>query len=445
MGCGGVCSRFAVLTAAYSYTFLIIGLVQGMGGPSFVLLQGPVNATEAQMGSLVVARSVGWLAGSGVSGYLFGRFNGHMLLIAACIALTTTFLLVPFAAHVYTLAALFLATGIAGGVIETGGNTLLFQLWADAIQPWLQFLNFCIAWGAFLSPLIMELFLLKESAEFSLIASFWLLAFLFVPPIFLLSSNRPPDDGEKKEDDRKESSESAEKHEQNVSSPSPASPVVDSSNNVSVSSLTNWPLVLSIAFFTLVISGIEVSTGAYVSMFAGERFKWTPVRADLAVSCFYLGFSLSRLVMSFVPARVLSGSAVLSCLTIFMGVSVVCMAVAAANSAGAMLLGSLVGLGFGIGPMYAGAMSFPIQSHAKYLLSARDVSVIVSSSNVGELIFPAGISLLWTVWGPLSYVYAILILALLTVISWIFLFGAANGVAVFDWIKATLTRRKSAM
>jgi hypothetical protein len=57
--------RWAVLTCVYCWGFLSIGLVQGVLGTVLLFLARHAHVSEAAIGSLVVARSLGWVLGSG--------------------------------------------------------------------------------------------------------------------------------------------------------------------------------------------------------------------------------------------------------------------------------------------------------------------------------------------------------------------------------------------
>ncbi len=130
--------------------------------------------TEASIGTVVIARSVGWLIGSVFAGFLLKRIDIHRMLVGALLVMITAHLLVPFLASFFALWALFLAIGVSGGLLEAGGNSVLIMTWREKVGPFLQFLNFAIGIGALLSPLIMAVLLTEESVEFSVIGTYLL-------------------------------------------------------------------------------------------------------------------------------------------------------------------------------------------------------------------------------------------------------------------------------
>ena len=119
---------------------------------------------------------------------------------------------------------------------------------------------------------------------------------------------------------------------------------------------------------------------------------------------FYGGFTIARLIFSLVPSKVVAPQRVLFLLTALLAVGVGLLFVASFVLKGGLLVfGSIGLLGFGLGPLFACGMSLPIDSPMRYLLSARDVAVVVSTSNAGELLTPLAISLTWSLGGPKAY------------------------------------------
>jgi FHS family Na+ dependent glucose MFS transporter 1 len=384
-------SKYAVWgkTLTYFYLFFVIGLVQGVIGVSLTVLRKHAHTTEAWIGTLVLARGVGWLVGSMSGGWLFAQWDAHRLLIAACMVMVLSHIAVPLLDFLWGLLGVFLVIGIAGGVLETGGNTVLIWQWKTEVQPYLQFLNFAIGVGAFASPLITAAFLLEESVSFSVTASYFCLAFLCALPIVFLSVFRAPRAGLATE----EGNEDPKDHPQQV-----------------------WGIIISMSLFCFFISGIEISTGSWVSVYCKDRFKVTDLQSDLALSVFYFGFTVARLVFVFMP-QILSNLAQMGYLLFLLSVGVICMFLASISLAIKLFFASVFVMGFGLGPLFAVGLSLPILSAAQYLLSSKDVAFVVASSNVGELLTPALLSMTWDSVGPEAYIYVCILMTVLTAIS----------------------------
>lgn len=361
-----------VTTGSYVYLFFVIGLVQGIIGSSLLALQQHSHTSEGKAGTLVLARGLGWLGGSMASGYLLVRFDAHRLLIAALALMLTSHVAVPFLAHFSALFAAFGAIGVAGGVLEAGGNTVLIWLWREQVGPLLQFLNFAIGVGALIAPLLMAAFLTEESLEFSVLSSYVSLAILMFPPIVVLASYRSPPEFEPVED---------------VGSPVKRS----------------LAILICMCLFAVASSGIEISTSSWLPLFAKDSFGWSPAKCDLTTTVFYLGFTSSRLVFSFVSSRVLSPPRSMFLLIALLVAGVGMLVYSALVRAGMTLFVSICVLGFGLGPLFAIGLSLPIESPAHYLISAKDVALVVAASNAGELATPLVLSLSWSAAGPMAF------------------------------------------
>ncbi|XP_029397929.1 sodium-dependent glucose transporter 1 isoform X2 [Mus pahari] len=82
----------------------------------------------------------------------------HFLLLGLSNLLTTAGLyLIPFCKTAALLTAMMSVTGVSFGVLDTGGNVLILDLWGDKGAPHMQALHFSFALGAFLAPLLAKL------------------------------------------------------------------------------------------------------------------------------------------------------------------------------------------------------------------------------------------------------------------------------------------------
>jgi FHS family Na+ dependent glucose MFS transporter 1 len=387
-----------MMTGSYLYLFFVIGLVQGIIGGSLLALQKHVHVTEAWIGTLVLARGLGWLGGSLSSAWLFSRYDAHRLLIGALGVMVLAHVAVPFVPVFAALFAVFFGMGLAGGVVEAGGNTVLIWLWRERVGQLLQFLNFAIGVGALVAPLLMAGFLMEESLEFSVLSSYLSLAFLMIPPIVLLASYRSPAAYE----------------------PPPDTTPASAKRSLSI--------LVCMCLFALAISGIEISTSSWLPLFSKDTFGWSPAKCDLVTTVFYVGFTAARLVFSLVPSRLVPGQHAMFGL-IGLLVAGVAMLVYASLTHGGVLVFVAVGvLGFGLGPLCAIGMSLPIESPAHYLLAAKDVALVIAMSNVGELGTPLVLSLSWSMLGPSAYLATSSLMTLATVGSgvWLYLLCFAN-------------------
>nr|XP_048281515.1 sodium-dependent glucose transporter 1C-like [Myodes glareolus]XP_048281516.1 sodium-dependent glucose transporter 1C-like [Myodes glareolus]XP_048281517.1 sodium-dependent glucose transporter 1C-like [Myodes glareolus] len=92
-----------------------------------------------------------------IGGLLFGCIN-HFLLLGVSLSATTVGLyLTPFCRTAVLLVVMMSVFGISMGILDTGGNVLILDLWGDKGAPHMQALHFSFALGAFLAPLLAKL------------------------------------------------------------------------------------------------------------------------------------------------------------------------------------------------------------------------------------------------------------------------------------------------
>ncbi|XP_038955080.1 major facilitator superfamily domain containing 4B isoform X1 [Rattus norvegicus] len=92
-----------------------------------------------------------------IGGVLFDCIN-HFLLLGMSLSATTVGLyLMPFCKIAALLIVLMSVFGVSMGILDTGGNVLILDLWGDKGAPHMQALHFSFALGAFLAPLLAKL------------------------------------------------------------------------------------------------------------------------------------------------------------------------------------------------------------------------------------------------------------------------------------------------
>lgn len=126
-------------------------------GPTFQDLAENVNRNISSLSLIFVGRASGYLCGSMIGGVLFGCIN-HFLLLGVSLSATTVGLyLMPFCKTAALLIVMMSVFGVSMGILDTGGNVLILDLWGDKGAPHMQALHFSFALGAFLAPLLAKL------------------------------------------------------------------------------------------------------------------------------------------------------------------------------------------------------------------------------------------------------------------------------------------------
>lgn len=93
-------------------------------------------------------------------GLIYHRINFQCLTVVCMTITMICNVMIPYNTEFVGLIATFMVNGLAGGLIGSGANLFLIQLWGKENPPFLQALHFSYGVGALLAPLIAKPFLL---------------------------------------------------------------------------------------------------------------------------------------------------------------------------------------------------------------------------------------------------------------------------------------------
>jgi len=173
--------------AAYLGSFVVLGIGMSILGPSLRRLADATGSTEAALGILFTAASVGYLAGITVGGRLIVRRSGHAILGCGLVTMAVGAAAVPSARNVATLIVVEFALGMATGLVEVPCNSLI--LWTRGGGALLNALHACWSVGAVLAPLLVGA---SVAATDGLRAAYLIAAGLAVLPVLALRGHRSP-------------------------------------------------------------------------------------------------------------------------------------------------------------------------------------------------------------------------------------------------------------
>ena len=100
------------------------GLCIAIPGPTLLDLGDCVNTDTTHMALIFSARSVGYLLGALIGGFLFDIFDKQLLLTATLFLASVATVIIPWAATLVILAVMFSLQGVAMGLLDTGGYIL---------------------------------------------------------------------------------------------------------------------------------------------------------------------------------------------------------------------------------------------------------------------------------------------------------------------------------
>lgn len=248
-------------TAGYYAAFIALGLASASLGPTLPGLAEHTRSRISEIGSLFAARSLGYLAGSLVGGGLYDRIAGHPVMGAGLLLMAGMLALAPVVTHLWVLATVILVLGVAEGMLDVGGNTLLVWMHRDRVGPFMNALHFFFGVGAFLSPLIIAQVLLHGG---DLVGAYWTLALLVLPAVPWLLR---------------------------LSSPTVSATPADGSGG-----RLNWRLVALIVVFFFLYTGAEIAFGGWIYSYALALRLSSHTVAAYLTSTFWGALTLGRLL-----------------------------------------------------------------------------------------------------------------------------------------------------
>jgi MFS transporter, FHS family, Na+ dependent glucose transporter 1 len=254
-------------TAAYFAAFVALGLVTAALGPARPELASRTGMGTRETSFLVAAQSLGCLLGSIIGGRLFDRMKGHPLMAAALIVMAAMAAAVPMVFSLWLLVAVMLVLGIASGVADVGGNTLLVWAYREKVGPFMNGLHFSFGVGAFLSPIIFAQLALAARGRFL----YWALILIIAPvAIFFL---RLP------------------------------GPRARASAKTDVPATANYTLIVMLALLFLLYVGAEMGYGIWIYSYALSLGLGGEATSAYLTSSFWGSFTLGRLLGVPVAAR----------------------------------------------------------------------------------------------------------------------------------------------
>ena len=89
-------------------------------GPTLIELSCRIETSLAHMSYAFTSRSLGYLTGSIVGGWLFDQYNGHVVLSLSCLWATLMMWVLPYVSSIYGLVIVIALLGVALGSLDTG-------------------------------------------------------------------------------------------------------------------------------------------------------------------------------------------------------------------------------------------------------------------------------------------------------------------------------------
>lgn len=144
-----------VATAAYYLSFIILGLTTAASGPSLPTLAEHTSSGLDRISLIFILGSLGYITGSYFGGRAYDRIPAHRLMAVTLLLLAAASALIPILRSLEILLSAMFLSGLASGVIDVGGNTLIVWTHRGKAGPFLNGLHFFFGVGSFVAPFLV--------------------------------------------------------------------------------------------------------------------------------------------------------------------------------------------------------------------------------------------------------------------------------------------------
>lgn len=405
------------------------------------------RARMRQMAFVFTARSGGYLAGSIISGFIFDKYDGSLMLSVVLFVAAAGTALAPLCRTVPLLALAVITQGTAMGFLDTGGNVLLLALWGAAGAPYMQALHFAFGAGAFVSPLVAEPFLSRNRtisqqgalapipAGDSQVATAYFIASapLFICGVwfvyFAVTNRRAIARGVSRGYAVLSSGLSSSRDvpatpdatgaAENAPEKAALDPAM-TADSWRIRGPYRRQIITAAFFFFFLYVGVEVAYASYLATFAVQGpLRMSEPQAAVLTSAFWGAFAFGRLIAIFISMRVSSARMLLADLAGALFATI--LLTAAAKIEPAVWTASVL---FGLSLASAFPTAFNLCE--RYIeVNSRAASFFVVGSSLGEMVLPLIVGTLLdntSFGGPNTLPVGCLVFVILAIVVFAFLF-----------------------
>ncbi|KAI1286377.1 Major facilitator superfamily domain-containing protein 4A [Halotydeus destructor] len=149
----------SVKTVSVCCSFVALGMVFNIIGPTILELQCALDVTYDQVTMVLPARASGHAFGSLLIGVFHEYVNPIPTMAVSLLTMGALVILLPLAKSLTALLALAFMCLIGGGVLESIAHTFILYMWGKEGERYMQLLHFAFGLGSLVAPLLASPFL----------------------------------------------------------------------------------------------------------------------------------------------------------------------------------------------------------------------------------------------------------------------------------------------
>lgn len=378
--------------------FAMVGLSNGAIGVQLPDLRSFYRLDNAVVGLLYMGETLGYALAAFCSGWLVEWLGLRRFVIAGLVIFALSCLVLGLAPPLGVVLVSRPAIGFGMAIMESGANFFVASLGRTTL---LNYLHALFGAGSLVGPLVAT-FVLAAGWGWNSVYLVWLFLSLSLLLSYSLLTPSP------------------------VATPKnkpAANEETEKGQNLMAATLA-LPVVWLGAIFLVVYVGVELSTGAWAYTFLTEARAYDTVFSGWAVSGYWLGLTLGRIILAPLAERFGIGSRGL--IQFGMGLAGVGIVVVWWSGSAATSALGLGLLGLGLGPIFPTTLAILSRLVAPRLVPST-IGFACSLSILGAAIFPALAGLVADTLGLSLFMPYILALGVLTAGAWLVFLSQAGA------------------
>ena len=347
----------------YLAGFVVLGSCLSFAGPALSHLRDRVGTSDGGISLVFVGSSIGYMFGSFLGGRFLDRGRGHQVWAICMSIAVVAIVVISQTRQLAPLVATFVVLGLASGVGDVSGNTLV--VWSRPESPGaaLNALHLFFAVGALSAPLLTNRALAWSHSLWPVAIPLAVLTAICA--VGLISTEAPM--------------------KTRAADRSDAADVADSVRRGQLA-------IVSLFFFVYV--ALEVGFAGWIHSYV-EQIGYGGANTATGVTViFYVGFCVGRVVSIWLSSRFSAGWMLVGSMSVALASS---MALVVFNGGNVGLWIVTFLFGVAVAPQFASMIGY---AEAHFALSGAATSAFIAAAGLGGLVMPWTLGQLFDAYGP---------------------------------------------